>query len=423
VSSTNFSLNEAAPGNTLQQVTQDESSYRLLQVFNRAVGHGGEAVAADSIAAILAKSCEFRECCFSSKEWSGPGAPPVWKQALSTYYNPNSVRRLRGIQSEFKAQAWIVQNFVPIASPGVHIEALRQKIPIIQFVHNFRPYSVASYSWDGTQLDPRHWPKNFLIEIRRKSWQESTVKTALLASVFTAMHIFRLFRAVRAWVAVSDFMRREFIRAGVPPDNIFRIYNPWTLQNVDPLAGTESDYYIFLGRLMEEKGVKVLVKAWECLRQALGAKCPRLVIGGEGPLTEWVKEAAKTNPLISYRGFLSGAEKAGLLRGCRGLIAPSIWGEALGLIVYEAYDFEKPVLAASSGGLTETVQHGVTGLLHRAGDAEQLARQVVDLDSNSQRRRSMGEAGRRWLIQNTNEDVWKQQFFEVVRRVTAGPSR
>ncbi len=46
------------------------------------------------------------------------------------------------------------------------------------------------------------------------------------------------------------------------------------------------------------------------------------------------------------------------------MLAPSVWWEPLGLVTYEAYDYGKPMLAARSGGLSETVVAGLTGFLH-----------------------------------------------------------
>ncbi|MGI8964794.1 MAG: glycosyltransferase family 4 protein, partial [Limisphaerales bacterium] len=383
-----------------------ENPFRLLQLFNRAQGGGGEELAVTQIAHILKKECRYDECIFQSNDWTGANAPPLWKQAAYTFYNPNSVRAIRQTQNRLQAQAWILHNFIPVGSPGIHCEALRQKIPIIQYIHNFRPFSVSGYLWIGRNLNPAKWPQNYLQEIRHGAWQNSKFKTAFLASMLVTMHLFNLFRAIKVWVAVSDFMRQKFILAGVPPEKIFRLYNPWTLRHREEPNFAEGNYYIFLGRLIEEKGIKVVVNAWNLLRQMQPANPPKLVIGGDGPLTDWVKEAAEKNSLIEYRGYITGEEKQSLLEGCRGLAAPSIWWDPLPYVTYDAYDAGKPVLAAAGGGLTELVQHQITGFHHQPGNAEQLAQQVIEMNSNSDRRREMGKKGRAWLLANTNETVW-----------------
>ncbi len=399
-----------------------DPSYRLLQIFNRPLGGGGEELATQEIARILSKDPGFAEAIFQSAEWTGPQAPPRWQQPALAFYNPRSIRRLREAQARTQAQAWILHNYIPVVSGGVFHEARRQQIPILQYIHNFRPFSVSSYLWAGRQLDPSHWPRTYLQEIRYGAWQGSRFKTAFLASLLVALHLTRQFRAIKAWVAVSRFMREKFISAGVAPESIFQLYNPWSTRCQDPDVH-DGDYYLFLARLIEEKGTKVVVNAWHLLRRLKPDNPPRLIVGGDGPLTDWVKAAAAENPLIEFRGYATGHEKDNLIRNSRASIVPSIWWDPLPYVCYEAYDFGKPVLAATSGGLTELVQHGRTGFHHTPGDAEQLARQVLELDAHPELRRQMGANGRAWLAANTREETWKKGFFNILEQVVGAPAQ
>ena len=226
-----------------------DPSYRLLQIFNRPFGGGGEELATLEIARILSKDPGFARAIFQSAEWTGPQAPPRWKQAAYTFYNPDAMRRLRQAQANSRTQAWILHNYIPVVSGGVFREARRQHVPIIQYIHNFRPFSVSSYLWAGKLLDPAHWPANFIREISYGAWQESRLKTAFLASFLTALHLTRQFRANKAWVAVSKFMRDKFISAGVAPESVFQLYDPWSVRCQDPNF-PEGDYYLFLARLI-----------------------------------------------------------------------------------------------------------------------------------------------------------------------------
>jgi glycosyltransferase involved in cell wall biosynthesis len=289
-------------------------------------------------------------------------------------------------------------------------------VPIIQFVHNFRPFSVNSYLWVGRNLSVGQWRRNFVREVAAGSWQDSRLKTAWMALVIASLHWRGHFHAVKAWVAVSDFMRDQFVEAGLPASIVFALRHSW-LPLPERCGSLEGDYYLFLGRLIREKGIRVLVHAWDLVAQRAGRHAPKLAIGGDGPLAGWVAEAARRNPLLEYVGVVSGDAKGSLLAGCRGLIAPSIWREALGLVVYEAFDYARPVLAARSGGLTELVQPGVTGFLHTPGNAAELASHVLELERNPGQRQKLGRAGRAWLLANTREDVWQRGFLEIVDHV------
>jgi len=393
---------------------------RLLSVFNRYLESGGEELAVARIRDLASSTMEVRECVFESSDWHGENAPPSWSQALRMIHNPPSLRTLREGHAAHRPDAWLVHNVFPVGSAAIYREALKSRTPIIYYIHNFRPFSVNGYLWAGDELAPGGLRKNFWQEIRHGAWQGSVVKTAWFAFVLTIMHRLRWFRAVKAWVAISDFMREKFIKAGVPAADIFTVRHAWRPMDAPP-APQDCGYHLFLGRLIPAKGIAVLFDAWKIIRSELGDRAPKLVIAGAGPMESQVRELAAQNPLVEFRGMVSGSEKHGLLANCRAMIAPSVWWEPLGLVTYEAYDFGKPVLAARSGGLTETVVHGQTGFLHEPGNAAELARQVIELDASPERRTAMGRAGREWLIANTSEEDWLRKFTRVVEHATAGP--
>lgn len=377
-------------------------------------------LAVERMRSALATTCDLHECVFQSADWVGPGAPSIPRQALCLLYNPAALRRILAAHRELQADAWVVHNWEPVVSAGVYATARQAGVPIIQFVHNFRPFSVNSYLWVGGNLPIADWQRNFMREVAAGSWQHSRLKTAWLALVTASLHWRGHFRAVKAWVGVSEFMRDQFIEAGLPAADVFALRHSWVPRPGEPPTDAEQNYYLFLGRLTEEKGIRVLLEAWDLVAQRAGttAPIPRLVIGGNGPLVNSVAKAAANNASLEYRGVVGGEVKTALLAGCRALIVPALWREALGLVVYEAFDHAKPVLAARSGALTETVRSGETGLVHSPGDPAELAEHVLALERMPEKRRSLGRAGRQWLLANTREDEWCRRFLEIFAHAT-----
>lgn len=386
---------------------------RLLQIFNRYLDKGGEETWVEKMSSLLGRDYEISDCVFDSRDWTGASAPRAWDQALRMFYNPTSIGHLRELTKSFRPQAWLVHNVFPVGSAAVYREALRLQIPIIQYVHNFRPFSVNGYLWAGDSLATGGLKRRFWREIAHGAWQGSRAKTAWLGATLTAMHQLRWFRGVKAWIAISDFMRQRFIEAGIPSKDIFTLRHCWQPINESPTF-SEKDYYLFLGRLIPAKGVEVLLQAWNILHAKKTDNAPRLVIAGEGPLEHRVRHATKENPLVEFHGLVAGNDKAALLSQCRAVIAPSLWWEPLGLVTYEAYDYAKPMLAARSGGLTETVVDGATGYLHEPGNAAGLAGHVLKLEADTGLRHSLGMEGRKWLLENTGPQNWVEGFRHIV---------
>lgn len=125
----------------------------------------------------------------------------------------------------------------------------------------------------------------------RDSWTASVVVAGMLA----------VHRALRTWdlvdryIALTDFARRKFLEAGLPPEKV--VVKP-NFVHPDPGPGEgRGGYALFVGRLSPEKGVGTLLKAWK----RLGGKVP-LKIVGDGPIAGEVRRAAERLSGVEWLG-------------------------------------------------------------------------------------------------------------------------
>jgi glycosyltransferase involved in cell wall biosynthesis len=390
---------------------------RILQVFNRYVHKGGEEMSVDRIFRHLGERHEMSRCFFDSKEWTAPGAPSRFSQMRRLFHNPESKARFLSAVSEHHPDATIFHNIYPVGSPSLYQAALEAPVPVIQFMHNFRPFSVGGTLHAKGRLLPEALRGSYGREILLGAWQDSIVKSFLVALMLRRLHRSGWLHSVKAWVGISEFIRDRLIESGVPSDRVFALRHSWDAMPEAPVATTENAY-LFLGRLVEVKGVQTLLDAWSELARQLGPRTPRLQIAGEGPLEPLVRRRAREHPSIQFLGLLDGQAKSEALRRCRAVVVPSLWWEPLGLVVYEAFDHAKPVLAARSGGLTETVQQDQTGLLHAPGSVPALVRDVQALESRTaEQRAAMGRAGRAWLLREASPARWNSRFDEILAQV------
>lgn len=389
---------------------------RILEITNRKRLWGGEDVAADAIASALGQRHEVQRCLFDSKDWIAPRGPGRFRQLFLMWENPTSLGRIERETREFKPDFWLVHGVIPVASLGIYPLASKLGIPIIHYAHNFRPFSVNSYLWAKNRIEPAGLHGNFWPEILAGSWQESPIKTFALGAMYWLAHRRRHFDPVSHWIAISDFVRDRFIEAGVPPQKITTLRHFRRLENADLSNVRDGSFYLFLGRLSVEKGVRFLLETWEDIYRSLGVRGPKLILAGDGPLESEVCAAQAANPLVELRGFVNGAKKQELLMNARAVVVPSLWWEGLGLVAYEAFDYGKPVLAARSGGLQEVVLHGETGFKHAPGDRSELAAHVKQLENTPGLAEEMGRAGRRWVEKNANEPAWLSEFERIATR-------
>jgi glycosyltransferase involved in cell wall biosynthesis len=146
--------------------------------------------------------------------------------------------------------------------------------------------------------------------------------------------------------------------------------NAIEIMRAPPADVAASDTFVFIGRLVPEKGVELFARA----AAAEGVKS-RFI--GSGASSEAVRIA---NPSAILSGWLSQGDTQKALHESRALVFPSLWYETLGLVVLEAAGAGVPAIVPDDCAARESVIDGVTGLHFRGGDELDLRRKLAMLN-------------------------------------------
>jgi phosphatidyl-myo-inositol alpha-mannosyltransferase len=148
----------------------------------------------------------------------------------------------------------------------------------------------------------------------------------------------------------------------------------------------------FVGQAVERKGLPVLLRAFDALREQLPVEL--VVIGPEEPE---VRRLALDDRMDGVRvlGRVDDDTKHRELADCDVLCAPSLGGESFGMVLTEAFAQGVPVVASDIVGYRDVVDHGRDGVLVPPGDALALAHALRDLALRPARRRTMSEVAAR----------------------------
>jgi glycosyltransferase involved in cell wall biosynthesis len=120
-----------------------------------------------------------------------------------------------------------------------------------------------------------------------------------------------------------------------------------------------------------------------------------LVICGDGEQRSELEALASSLNIACYVKFLgTRSDVAQVLRACDVFCHAAPW-EPFGIVAIEAMAVGLPIVVPDSGGIRETVEHGVNGLLYPALDHQTLSKAMLALSSNPSLRDAMGLAGRR----------------------------
>lgn len=214
-----------------------------------------------------------------------------------------------------------------------------------------------------------------------------------------------------AWrvICCSRFMEQEIHRVLQTPLDKIRVvpngvYLPPTAEKVSSdadaafrrrFAGGDEPLLFFMGRLVFEKGVHVLLEALPAVARVHPKV--RLVVAGDGPLRRQLEARAADLGVadrVTFFGFAGDDDRDRFLRAAQVAVFPSLY-EPFGIVALEAMAAGVPVVVGRTGGFAEIVADGKTGLSTEPGDPEALAKAIVGLLSDAEGADELRRAARK----------------------------
>jgi glycosyltransferase involved in cell wall biosynthesis len=333
------------------------------------------------------------------RSWSpSPGTSPRQqaKAAVQALWSAEAVAHVRELVGGWGAEIVHCHNLFPLLSPAVIREASAAGAGVVMTLHNYRLMCLAgSFHRDGHTCEEclGHAPWRGVVH---RCYRGSAMGSAVLTTSLVAHRSIGTFDRVDRFIAVSGFVERKHVEAGIAAERIG--VSP---QFAWPTTRREGpgEYFLYLGRLTREKGANSLVEAW---RQDMG----RLLVVGDGPEMAHLKAVAC--PAVEFRGLVPGDEVPALLRGALALLVPSLANDPAPRSVTEAYAAGVAVLASATGGLTEMVREGESGLLLGAGVADEWRAAVRRLSDEAEAIRLGEGAWRLWSEMHRPEHSLKR---------------
>ncbi len=281
-------------------------------------------------------------------------------------------------------------NTFPLFSPAVLWQARRMGVLVVQSLRNFRPLCPSGdFLRDGTICE------DCLGRLPLPAVIHGCYRDSHLASVpIAAMDAFH--RSIGTWSACvdafitpSEFTRGKYIEAGWSPDKLFVKYNT-VVRREAPDEGCRKGF-VCVSRLSDEKGVDVLLEAWQ---DAFPDGSEGLSIIGSGPAQDRLASYAATIPGVAFLGQIPRHDVVELLSRTRAAVIPSLCYETFSRVVAEAFSVGTPVIASRVGALAEVVTDGEDGLLTEPGSKTDLARALRVLETSSERVCTFGQQAR-----------------------------
>lgn len=327
---------------------------------------GGEDTVVRQEQALLEPDHEVRTVLFKNK--SGlQGA----LQFLFSIWNINVARKVKKHIQQYRPDVIHIHNWHFAMGPLVIRTAKRVGVPIVVTLHNYRLLCPSAILLHNGVIFRDSIQASFpWAAIRKKVYRDSYLQTFWLSFINWWHRKIGTWNMVQQYIALSAFGKELFCNSslGVAASK-FTIKSNFVSGSTGSLRH-QTGCFLYVGRLSEEKGIRVLLEAFQ-------NKPDQLQIAGDGPLQQMVLEACKNSKNIHYLGSRNKKEVEELMAGASLFILPSICYEGMPVTIIEAFSVGTPVVTSKMGAMSSMIEHGVNGFHFRPGNPESLYEQVT----------------------------------------------
>lgn len=235
-------------------------------------------------------------------------------------------------------------------------------------------------------------------------------------------YMHKIFTHAQKVVVTTDYMKNYLISIGVLDNKILKIspgidhsyFKPQNSINSRKIISklishdlTNYNIILSLGRLVERKGHDMVLKSLSKVLERFPKT--KYIIAGDGPHREKLIQLTKKLNLEKYVIFTGSINNQNIVdyyNACDFFIMPSRIlqhkkdVEGFGIVYLEASACEKPVIAGRSGGVSEAVVNGKTGLLINPKNQDEISNAMLKLMTDSYYAQRLGENGRNRVINN-----------------------
>ena len=381
--------------------------------------------------------CKWDKYFVTQREYNDVKNPlSAVRDGIALIYSPEAKRNFQALCEEFRPDVVHLNNVHrQITLSILDAPYLKEHhVPVFYTAHDYVTVCPGYLMLDGEGrvcdacLEDgkyRHCIENLCV----KGSRAKSALAALEASFNSSHHSNERIDRV---IAPSRFMRSKLIEGGWPEGKVEALQNfaddailARASGVADDVTDRESPYLLFFGRLSAEKGVDVLLRAFDAAAPSL-PRDMRLIVVGDGPDAAEFRELAvslDSAPRIEFAGYQTGDALQIYVERASLAIASSRWRENMPYSIVEAFAAGTPVVGTRIGGIPELVTDGVTGFACEPGDVATMADAMVRgaeafLDAPVYVR--MQESCRAYVRENCSRDKFMDQLVKLYEEAVNG---
>ncbi len=291
---------------------------------------------------------------------------------LQLPFNIQSYYTTKHKLATFKPDVVHIHNLHFGGSPSVIYAIKRSRIPFVITLHNFRllcPSGILFYNG-----------KPFLNSLHQnfpwKAVQRGVYKNSKLITFWLGLSIYvhnklGTWKNCNKYIVLNKHARQLFLDSKLQLSENQIVVKP-NFSSVPNLPEeNREDYFLYVGRLSEEKGIMLLLSVFSSCSY-------KIKIAGDGPLKAEVINYAAKYPNIEFLEILDKTAVFKHLKKCTALVFPSVWFEGMPLTIIEAFACGTPVISSKIGAMETMITHGYNGLHFEVNNQADFQKKLTD---------------------------------------------
>lgn len=280
---------------------------------------------------------------------------------------------------------------------------------LVTTVHNFRPVCASATLFRDDHDCSDCLSRSVIPAIRHRCYRDSAVATAPVAlGARPGGPLRRMLTRSAEVVVLNPYAQTLYERVLGRDVRLVPNFVPGSL----PGQAKKPRGWLFVGRLTEEKGIRLLISDWPTGE--------RLDVIGTGPLDAEVRQLSRDREDIRVLGAMSRADVVSGLSSYEGIVVPSLWREGLPTTILEAMAAGRPSIVSTHVAAAEALRDQGAAVLYTPGDPTSL---VASLAHVRQNRDSLVASCLSAHEVRYSENAWLEAIEEIYSTVVRSRSK
>ena len=260
--------------------------------------------------------------------------------------------------------------------------ALKHHIPIVYTAHDLKAVCPTYLMMNHGQICDRCIKGNYLHCISTSCMKNSKVKSLLAVMEAEGYRLRKTYSKMNLIICPSQHHKKRLAQGHICNPGILKYMPNFLPEGTEFHAGApDGSYYLYFGRLSEEKGIMTLLKAF---RRA-DVKKPLYIVGAgpqENEIRQYIQQH-KMQETVKMLGYKTGNDLKQIVASAYCVILPSVCCENAPYSIMEAQAMGRPAIVSDNGGLPELITDGLNGYIFRGNDPKDLRCKLEKMENSS----------------------------------------